>query len=534
MKRLDAEGLRKILDEHGIQYKEDLYKGGARFKLARCLFDENHQNCACFIAFPDGGLQYTCRHDSCQTYHFPDAITKIVPDYYKANSFDLRPPSSRPKAPARPTKAQAESTEHVQTPFFDGKSFLFNVLGDTIIADYHAKTYNGKLFFYVDGKYTPDKQVVGQTIRSYHTGMKKSQKEEVMDYLKDYAPVAVPANPCYVLFKNGIFDLHRRQLLPASPEYFITNCIPHNYDTAAYSQAAAECMIAWACDDSRTFDLLCEIIGYSMYRSARFKKAFVLLGDHDSGKSTFIRVLSALLGEENVSSLDLKELSERFNKADLSGTLCNLGDDISSDYISDSALFKKITGGSRIKGEYKGIDGFNFVSYCTLIFSANKMPKIEDKSGASTSRLIFVPFDANFKEQSGTRNVNLLDSLTTEESMQYFIKLGIDGLIRLVSSGGKYTMPEKAAKIMHDYEIENDSVLAFLDENAPEEWVLNHTPADVFSRYQAFCQRNNFICIGERMLNSCIRKCLRLTTKVVRMRDVYGNQVTERHYVKEE
>lgn len=535
MKRLDANGLRKILDKHGIEYKEDSYKGGSRLRLNRCLFDDNHMNCACFIVWADGNIVYTCRHESCN-HGFADAITKLEPDFYKDNSFDFRSPSRRNKE-KNTTKQQDVCQNSSKEAFYggeNGKTFLFNVIGDHVIQEYHAKNYNGKLYVYQNGKYTCDKQVIGQMIREYYAGMKKAQKNEVLDYLSDYAPTVAEADPRYILFLNGIYDLKLRRLVPLTPDLFITNCIPHDYNAEANSQSARASLKAWACDDDKIVSLLSEIIGYCMYRSARFKKAFVLLGDHDSGKSTFIRILSVLLGEDNVSSLDLRELSERFNKADLCGTLCNLGDDISADYISDSALFKKITGGSRVKGEYKGIDGFNFISYCTLIFSANKMPKIEDKTGASLSRLIFVPFDANFKESSGTRNVNLSDELSAEEAIQFYIKTGVSGLERLISTGGIFTAAQKSADLKRDYEIENDSVLAFLDEYDPEEFVLDNTPMCVFDKYKEFCNRNNYTCIGERMLNKCLRTCLHYTTKQVKIRDNYGTRRTERRYVKDE
>lgn len=101
MKALNADSFKELLDKHEISYKEDAYKGGRRFKLDHCLFDSNHVNgSACFIAYPDGGVIYKCQHDSCENYHFPDAIKKIEPDFYKDPSInDLRAWFDEPAAP---------------------------------------------------------------------------------------------------------------------------------------------------------------------------------------------------------------------------------------------------------------------------------------------------------------------------------------------------------------------------------------------------------------------------------------------------
>ena len=47
--------------------------------------------------------------------------------------------------------------------------------------------------------------------------------------------------------------------------------------------------------------------------------------DGSNGKSTFLAVIQSLLGEENIASLDLKELGDRFKTAEMVGKLANIG-----------------------------------------------------------------------------------------------------------------------------------------------------------------------------------------------------------------
>ena len=52
-----------------------------------------------------------------------------------------------------------------------------------------------------------------------------------------------------------------------------------------------------------------------------------------------------MLGKQNISSLDLKKLGDRFSTVMLFGRLANIGDDISDEFIMDASIFKKIVTG---------------------------------------------------------------------------------------------------------------------------------------------------------------------------------------------
>lgn len=129
-----------------------------------------------------------------------------------------------------------------------------------------------------------------------------------------------------------------------------------------------------------------EVIGYLFYRRNELRKSFILVGDKANGKSTYLDMLKTLLGDSNTSALDLAELGERFKTAELFGKLANIGDDIGDEFIANPAIFKKLVSGDRVNAERKGQDPFDFSSYAKLLFSANSMPRIRDKTGAVLDR----------------------------------------------------------------------------------------------------------------------------------------------------
>ena len=103
-----------------------------------------------------------------------------------------------------------------------------------------------------------------------------------------------------------------------------------------------------------------------------------------------------LLGDQNIASLDLKELGDRFKTAELFGKLANIGDDIGDEFIANASVFKKLVTGDRVNVERKGQDPFEFNNYSKFLFSANVIPRMKDKTGAVQRRLVIVPFDAKF------------------------------------------------------------------------------------------------------------------------------------------
>lgn len=272
--------------------------------------------------------------------------------------------------------------------FYHGKTFLHNVFGNYLIRENHIVKIDGKLHVYQDGTYHHDVTSIEKAMVKVIPTLPDTKRKEVLKYLNVVCENAVPASPNLIAFRNGILNIDTDELLPFSPEYVITNKIPWDYNPKAYDADADSVLNKISCNDSDIRALLEECIGYCFYRKNVSQKAFILIGEKSNGKSTFISVLNRILGDDNVSAMDLKNLGDRFSKATLFKKLANIGDDISDEFIPDASLFKKIVSGDRIQAECKGQDPFEFNPYVKLIFSANNMPRIRDKTGAVIRRLV--------------------------------------------------------------------------------------------------------------------------------------------------
>jgi putative DNA primase/helicase len=140
-----------------------------------------------------------------------------------------------------------------------------------------------------------------------------------------------------------------------------------------------------------------ELIGYCLYRSYPFQKAFMLLGDGANGKSTLLGALQEFLSRENVSAVELQALdANRFKKAKLEGKLANIAPDISDEGLDSTSTFKALTGGDLLDAERKYESPFEFENHATLIFSANQKPAAEDDTYAYKRRWIHFDFPHQF------------------------------------------------------------------------------------------------------------------------------------------
>lgn len=375
--------------------------------------------------------------------------------------------------------------------FFKENRFLFDRFAIYLKNNDHIVRINGQLHVYQEGIYVPGQNEIEATMIEHIPNLNRSKRAEVWSYLDILIRKNTKTAPAkYIAFKNGIYDIEEDKLIDFSPDIIITNKIDFDYNPNAYSEILDRTMDKLSCNDKSVRALLEEAVGYCFYRRNELRKSFILTGDKKNGKSTFLAMLKELLGDENTAALDLNELGERFSSASLFGKLANIGDDISDDFIANPAIFKKIVSGDAIKGEDKGKKEFFFAPYCKLLFSANNIPRIKDKSGAVLSRLVIIPFDATFSKEDPDFDPYIKYKLIQPEVMEHLILLGISGLKRILKSNS-FTTSKKVEKSIEEYEETNNPIKLFF-KGISESEIVNEPTNEVYKIYNEFCLANTF------------------------------------------
>ena len=403
--------------------------------------------------------------------------------------------------------------------FYKGKTFLHNVFGKYIKSQYHVKRINGQLHVYTNGVYRSGYKFIESKMVEVIPTLKATQRSETLKFLEIITPEeSQVADAELIAFRNGIYDLKTGALLPFDPNIILTNMIPWDYNPSGYSDLADKTLEKIACNDPEIRKLLEECIGYCFYRHNELSKSFILTGEGSNGKSTYLDMVSFVLGQQNISSLDLGELSERFSSVTMFGKLANIGDDISDEFLQGNAIsqFKKIVSGNAIKAENKGQDAFFFKPTVKLLFSANEIPRMRNRGfSAIKRRLVIIPFNAHFSKDDPDHDPNITWKLKTQEVAEYLIRIGLEGLKRVTVQKG-FTESTKVTEQINQFEKDNNPILLFLEE-VPEEEIINQETKVVYARYDTFCTDNGYTRIALQTFTKEIKRILKCERKDVRL-----------------
>lgn len=399
--------------------------------------------------------------------------------------------------------------------FFKGTKFLHDKFAMYLKNNHHIIRNDGNILIYKDGVYEYSLRDIERAMVKEIPSLRNAQRKEVINHLDLICNDVESGSENLIPFKNGILDIETGELLQFSPEHVVSNKIPWNYNRAANSELADQTLDKITCNDLEIRSIIEEMIGSCFYRSSTLGggKCFILTGEGKNGKSTIVYILNKILGLENISALDLKSLNERFSTVRLYKKLANIGDDISEEFNADASNFKKIVTGDRIEAEEKGQLKFEFEPYCKLVFSANVIPRIRDKTGAAQRRLLIVPFNAVFDDSDPNFDPKIKYKLVKQEAIEYFIKIGVEGLKRVLANK-RYTTSVKVQKELEEYAERNNPILSFIKDCEDEDLHIKNEPVSkVYEKYQGFCIRNGYSALAKNEFSKQIPRVMNVENK---------------------
>ena len=190
---------------------------------------------------------------------------------------------------------------------------------------------------------------------------------------------------------------------------------PHNpksgliYEPTVQFDPAADCpkfkaaladIFSLASDPKDMVRHLLELIGY-VVRPIRNRPTIVVLhGVGSNGKTSVLRVIRALIGEQQVYANNVSLLSrDRFAIAGLAGNLVWIDDDLKNDIVLDDGMLKTISEAKSLTARRAyGKQEFTFQVMALPLLLTNNIPRINDASYGFERRLQVIPFDRKFEK----------------------------------------------------------------------------------------------------------------------------------------
>lgn len=302
----------------------------------------------------------------------------------------------------------------------------------------------------------------------------------------------------YVNLRNGLFNLTTMEFEPQHrADLYFTNQLDFDYDPDADCPTFRRYLnTSLVYPDSTKTDhslkmLLLQALGYSMTARTDLKASFWLVGAKDSGKSTFVALLKALMGSL-YGTIDLTQLgTNRFLLSGIVGKRVIAFTEASGSSLLPDALYKALTGGSdEIYADVKNRDPITFRPESKIWWAMNEKPRMADRSGATARRLQIIPFNRTIPENERITN---LEQLLINERPGIFNEMVVH-YKRLVSAGGQFEYCEQSERQRQQYILENDTEATYIQERAILHESYKVQGSVLYEDYREWCEMNGFKC----------------------------------------
>lgn len=293
----------------------------------------------------------------------------------------------------------------------------------------------------------------------FHTNYSR----EYLQVLKLETPQVESLDPYKHLInvRNGMLNMLTGELMPHSPEYYSTVQLNLEYDPRAEAEQFIQFIFEIMLGDEDLITLLQEVVGYILSPETRIQKAFFFFGGGSNGKGVLTRIITQLVGEQNVSNLTLNDFGDRFRLASLVGKAVNIA---AENEVGQRGLqsekFKQLVAGDDVTVERKFEKPFSFTPSCKFLFSVNALPRTTDHSHGLYRRLQLIPFDLKLPDRE--QNLSLTDELQAE--LPGILNWALDGLKRLRRNNFIFTDSEKSNALLRRYKQEQNPLQVFVRE----------------------------------------------------------------------
>jgi P4 family phage/plasmid primase-like protien len=297
-----------------------------------------------------------------------------------------------------------------------------------------------------------------------------------------------------ITLENGILDLDlvlsgaTSPIVDHTPLWFSQVCLPYEFDPAATCPRWFEALIQSLDGDLELVNLLQEWFGYQLQRGTDQQKFAILIGEGGTGKSSTCAALHAMLGAENVSSVSLDRLGERFELHRMLGKLANISAETEEITKVSEGRLKQLTSGDPTPFEEKNKPIFDATPTAKLTFAMNNLPRFTDRSSGLWRRMILIPFDHKIPADKIVPGMDKADWWVRSGELPGILNWAIEGLKRLNSEG--FTASPKVSSLLENYRNENNPARAFLLRNYREDPQGKVVTRDLYDAYKTECSRS--------------------------------------------
>lgn len=350
--------------------------------------------------------------------------------------------------------------------------------------------YGGRYYFKHEGGYNHEATILRKIVFK-HVGEQNTRYVDEVIKQMQYRCQKIKQDTVFdIKLKNGY--LRDGKFVDMVIDDFTPYTIDINYNQDAKKVKCVDDYLNHLTKNDEEYKtLLLEVLGHTLVVNPEFKrllaKFFIFIGEGGNGKGTLLQIIKNILGTENVTGMSIKELSDERYLTAFKGKLANLGDDLQDQAIDDKdmKILKNLTTCDYIATRelYKQAENMNFTG--SLIFTSNHLIKSFEKGKSYKRRVMWLPMFTKIEK----KDPHFITKLTTDESLEYWIKLIVEGYMRLYEQKGLTVsaIVEEYNKVYHE---ENNPYLLYLQSTRPEDFI-GKPVVDVSNDCSDWCEDND-------------------------------------------
>lgn len=303
-----------------------------------------------------------------------------------------------------------------------------------------------------------------------------------------------PPRECLNLH-NGFLHVPTRTLLDHTSDYFTSSIASFNYTPEAKCPVWLSTLAEyWPEATALEPTLLKQMFGYSLTPWTTLQKLLAVVGPGRSGKGTIARVLTLLVGKENIAAPTFKSLGTDFGRQALINKLLAIVGEAAFGARDDKAeitnFLKTVSGEDTVNIQRKYLSDWEGRMIARFWLFCNQIPDFLDAGKALMARIVPLKMTRSFADNPDTTLGERL-----EAEISGILNWALEGYRELREAKGVFTMPQASTETKELFGslaspasgfLEDYCVMWDMKEKLPEDcWTSRD---DLYLAYQNWCQ----------------------------------------------
>jgi len=321
-------------------------------------------------------------------------------------------------------------------------------IADFILHENEIISYKDSLFIYRDGFFRNEPetvedivvQVLNEICKGDNSDNMTKKTADILTQIRTKARVHVyPFNDYKnaLPVENGIvifdFDAGACELIDHDPSKYKFNYkIPTKYDPTVKNTVIYDMLKGYTGNPSELIQIPAQAFMQTMGHGP-YKRAYLIHGEKNSGKTTYIEGLEILVGDECFCDVSLDKLNQRFQIASIEGKVLNMHDDMGYFTLNDTGMFKTLTGRRKHDVERKGVQPYTATLDGVHVFTTNMPAKFDARVKADEAfweRWSFITFNQKFCIKGDFKA-----KIFTPENMTAFLNIIVEEMLKIGKNG---------------------------------------------------------------------------------------------------